>query len=851
MIFNDIFDKELQEIEWKRYWEELGVNFSKINENTDYNKNVRSKIESLCEPDLIFLSEFLNINYDENFIKNVLENDEVVNLLYIDNFLKRKKKAVDELYNSIFIETEQYREEASSIVKLLQLFLDNKIRLFEVYALNEWISKGTGIEYIANSKLTQKQMDKFTKGAELKKFCEFMEETPQTGTSYKVRMACKYSNKQIFVIYKLKNDTQMTDFDEAKRVKNIDKILFEIDVKNGCLHIKFRNYSERIQIKKYFQQFFNVDFNEAQTEIFEDYDVDNFKSNFTKLDGSSKDVTTNFYVTRIIFINSLLDKSPELTFDAHKRDVWPAIVHAFNMKIIDIDSIDSIKSMTVNVNSRFRTIRTVSLKDGNIMFKLDDKGLKDYERENIEKKFKEKFHIPLNTRVKNKLEKGVIEQIDSILRSTNTDEIKEDLREIVDNLVAEKIVKVNKIKNIVCDNNSCGHVEEYTDGAIEKCSECFTDEITIQEYSKLEIDNKVVERYIKLCLGKAIDIENTNIEKSNKFKGYTCLRFLYNEKEHNVIITDKILSKKSMKSIEKKLIPTIIIYYGIDNEQAKLMTPNSIEMLQFAKLYANKDNMEIQSNILKDAFKRLEKMLHYQIVNAAMLSNEDLEYINGEPSKIGKGYSATDFEDDIYALLKDIIFNSEKWGASDIGKPLPEGVLTFQYVENNGAKEVENRVAFTFDCKLTSKDDGYDLDRGEQRKAIEYVNKFNKTNEIQRYCNNNKELSSHLFISNKFKNNQIENVCKYFKDNISEGNTTKPVFIDFRGTLEFHSWYRTNYELIQKNRNCFYKELHGVLTTSEKIITYQDFKLLVEELEESFDDGKKINLRRMKEKVMR
>lgn len=849
MIFNDIFNKDLQHAEWKKYWEELGVNFLRINENTTFDKNIKSKIESLCETDCTFLSEILEINYDDNFIERVLENDEAKNILYLDNFLKRKKKAVDELYDAIFIKTDEYKQEASTIVKLLQLFTDNKIRLFEIYTLNEWISKGTGIEYIANSKLNKNQMDEFLKEDELEKFCEFMEETPQTGTSYKVRMVCKYSEKQIFVVYKLKNDTQMTDFDEAKRVKNIDKILFELDVKKGYLHIKFRNYSERIQIKKYFEQYFKVEFNEIQTEVFESYDVDNFKSNFTRLESSSKDVTTNFYVTRMVFSNSLLDKSPELAFDGHKRDIWPSIVHAFNMKIVDIDSMDSIKNMTVNVNSRFRAIRTISLKDGNIMFKLDDKGLKGYERVNIEKKFREKFHVPLNTRVKNKLEKGTIEQIDSILRCTNIDEVKGNGSEILDKLVTEKIIKIKKVKNIVCQNDSCGHVEEYISGVVEKCSECLTDEIIIQEYTKLEIDNKSIDKYIKAYLAKALNLEDNNIEKSDKFKGYTCFRFLYNEKEYNVIITSKILSKKFIKSIEKKLIPTIIIYYGIDNEQAKLMTPNSIEMLQFAKLYANKDNIEIQSNILKDTFKKLEKMLHYQIVNAAMLSNEDLEYINCVPSKIGKSYSATDFEDDIYALLKDVIFNSEKWGASDIGKPLPEGVLTFQYIENRGSKEVENRVAFTFDCKLTNKDDGYDLGRSEQRKAVEYVNKFNRTNEIQRYCNNNKELSSHLFISNKFKENQIGNVSKYFEENIDSGNSTKPVFIDFRGILEFHNWYRTNYESIQKKRNHFYKELKDVLTTGEKIITFQDFKVLIDYLEECFDDDKKINFKRVKERV--
>ena len=190
MIFNDIFNKDLHDAEWKKYWEELGVNFLRINEDANFNENVKRKIESLCETDYEILADILKIDYDDKFIEKVSENHELKNILYLDNFLKRKKKAVDELYDSIFMKNDKYNQEASSIVKLLQLFMDNKVRLFEVYTLNEWINKGTGIEYIANSELNKNQIDDFLKKDEIEKFCEFMEETPQIGTSYKVRMIC-------------------------------------------------------------------------------------------------------------------------------------------------------------------------------------------------------------------------------------------------------------------------------------------------------------------------------------------------------------------------------------------------------------------------------------------------------------------------------------------------------------------------------------------------------------------------------------------------------------------------------------------------------------------------------------
>lgn len=73
------------------------------------------------------------------------------------------------------------------------------------------------------------------------------------------------------------------------------------------------------------------------------------------------------------------------------------------------------------------------------------------------------------------------------------------------------------------------------------------------------------------------------------------------------------------------------------------------------------------------------------------------------------------------------------------------------------------------------------------------MNKLNKTNETHRYCTNNKELKR-----------------------------TEVIFI---------------------------KDYYYVLTISERIISYEDFKIIIGDLEECFEDYKKINLRRLKERV--
>ena len=73
MIFNDIFNKDLHDTEWKKYWEELGVNFLRINEDANFNENVKSKIGSLCEMDCKILADILEIDYDDKFMEKISE----------------------------------------------------------------------------------------------------------------------------------------------------------------------------------------------------------------------------------------------------------------------------------------------------------------------------------------------------------------------------------------------------------------------------------------------------------------------------------------------------------------------------------------------------------------------------------------------------------------------------------------------------------------------------------------------------------------------------------------------------------------------------------------------------------
>lgn len=853
MLFNNLYKvNDDVAMDWRGFWNELNINYSKIIENDDFdNKLLLPLLEKLSGNDLkdiVLILEKKVEGESEELIKAIMESVDSRALVYLKIFSRRKKKAVEVYYDYKLYNSDKVYSESSALVKLFHLFRLCYTSMFDIDVLQEWQAKGTGYEFKSSKDLNKDIIIDFLKQHQQDKLCKKLSEIPAISTKYKVRMYCGFGNNQgIFMIYKLKNDTQRADFDESKRVKDIEKIILRIDIENSSIHIKSKTISERNQIKEYFEETYECDLKLFEESVFTDYTPDEFKEVFKTLDKCNKPELNNFQVNKITFSTCLLNKTPELIISTPKRDIWPSVVQAYNMKLIDIDSLYSIKNLTITVNSMTRSIRAIHSFDGNIIFKLDDKGLGKDLINDIEKKFMAMFSIPLNRRIKNVLERGKADEIDYILRSNLKNELK-DIDKTLTILIKVKIVDVIPVKKYVCTSISCGAETDYTNEILKECPECGNDELVIQTQDVISVNHKVIQEYILRALTSSldIDIDSIRVSKPKRFNEEYCFyKFICNNKEYQVLITNRIIPRKILINIEKQLIPTIIFYYGIDSEQASLMTPNTIEIVQFGLLFVNEDKTK---DFINGLLENLDTRLHYQIVNAALLANEALRKIICEPSKISKKYTSDEFEEDIYALLKDLIFQSEKWGSDERGKPLPEGVLAFAYNKIEGENKVETRHAFTFDCKLTYSDKGYEIGRSEERKALEYVDTINSTSEVNRYCTNS-QLSAHIFIGNKFKKSQIENTNKYFSDHIKTGYNTKVVFIRFEAFLKIHDWYRKNFEKIQNNRDIFYENLQELLTTSGKSIDENCLGYLFKELEECFTDERIINIDRIKTKI--
>lgn len=853
--YKDIVDKEVE----ASFWRELKVNYDKIQDeianNTSEIEDILNKLPTQDLYDICMLLD-LNVKNDmkHNDLKeNIKQYKDNVLLLYLFQMIRRKKQYIDEYYNHLCYSKTPNYVDASSLVKLLHMYQINHIHLVELTVLAEWRLKATGVEYYIKEMKKNKIAEDMLVETKQEELCIYLRDNSKNKNEYKVAMYCKNcSTQDIFLMYKMKNDTQFISFDETKRIKSIEPILLMIDSKMQILHIKNSTHQETENIKKYMELQYGYELEKCNQEVSEDYDVLKFKRAFKTLDVLNQEGLENFYISRIAFNRCLLNKTPELIIGEGKKDIWPAVINANAMRVIDINSLDSVKTINICMENTKRVVRVTKMEDESIVFKLDDKALGQWNIDKINKKFTTMFGIPLNRRLKNKLEVGIGDEIDIILRTDEEAKIAAQSKSLFDDLVKDKIVVLEIFKKSYCENDECNFESEVSTENIEQCPFCESNEIKYVDTNRIRVNRTQIKKFLLGQIAQILKLEKdafTETKEARVGSEPMMYRFLYEQKEYKVVIIDKVLSRNKIKVLEKQLVPTIIIYCGIDKHLAELMTPESISFLQFGVLYANKDNKENQHNIISRTIKELDDSINYHIVSAAKTANQSIkEALEGKVKLDKRVYRPNDFEDDVYAILKHLIFTSDKWGATETGKALPEGVLAFEYTKEKTGY-VEKR-AFSYDCKINYDGEGYSLDSSEKRKAMEYVNHINAVREIRLYCSD-KELSSHLFIGNKFRANQLEQLKEYFEQNIQNKCSTKAVFIDIQGLVKMYDWFRKNYEDIQKNRNIFYELLHDVLIINNEQIQDKHWNNLIEEMEACFRHSVSIDTSRIKTALLK
>lgn len=804
------------------YWRELGIPYdfiidlskSEINLNnklhTVLNKYLKNDLEELCH--------YYNVDSVGKIKSEILPRFDVLNsskkieILLLHDFLSRKKKAIDKIFYSKDLTREKSN---TSFSKLKIMFNESPINLIEILTYYLWHERGSGDKYTLN-KSSFETITKF-KTEYVVTFPEALHKATNNQTFYKVHSFTEQEGELIIHLYKQISDSPKPDFDKAIRNKEVTSVFIKFDKNNNLIEIKGASKKEEIYIIETIESFLDTNVRAITSEVYENYDSNKVKNAFSKGNPIEANADNDLLVSQISFRNSYLKKSPKITIQLDDESIWPSLRDAENKGVISVKSIKNIEFLVARCGQYEKKIRSKLLPNGNLIFNFDDSRMDEDERNNFNKKFKNFFGLPLLQEISNAhFQEGEIDKVDYVMSLSNTSLLSKNERNHLAGLVADELVKQKTNTTFKCkDCNNIYVLDNTTDDNF-SC-DCGNDEFIKSTSTLLENDlkkiTKKVKEKIRLSITQAgFRDKSTTIIKVNgiEFNGIS----FYNENSNELIqliVTEQNLHHTTLNRLSTMMIPTIIITAGMLETTLQNMRKQGIVPINFGRIHLSQEE-EINDTV-KELLETIQLEAKSMISSAADNAYQSLKTILCSPSDTPSSYNDKMFEDDVFAILKELVPNSQKWGKEKSGQAYPEGIFAMATKKIGG--ENLTRV-YSYDCKFTRKNEGYDLNISENRKALEYVVHLNNNDYVKRFSDTD-NLSAHLFISNAFKKSQIKKMEEYFYHNLDPKADTTCLFLDVETLLFLHESYRKSFLHLETNRNLFYEQL--VKLFNEEIIT--------------------------------
>lgn len=844
-----------------KFWRFVGVSIDLINELSQSQVEVRFKgiLNNMTINELEELATLLNVDLKDANKKeqvgcfNEVPIDSQKEIIILREFLSRKKKTVIRYYNSVSVNSNyEMIFKYSQVCQLSQLFNNDHVHIIQIYTWHNWDSKGTGIQFSLNKKVSFEKAYKIpTEYA--KDFVEDMYANSNQENKYKVFSFGKQEKEKLVVmLYRQINDASRPDFDEPFRNKEVVSIMFQIDVAAGLLEIRSKFQKEKEGIKKYIEKTFDTSLTEIKPEVFNKYQPEEVISAVLEGTPPENKEVLDFVVNKVVFRSSPLINSPGLTFELKNGDVLPSIKDAYTRECIDLESIKDIESISFKTSKVSRTIRSTVLEDGNIIFSLDDSGIETEIKNDIQEKFLSKFGIPLNKLISNsKFTVGKADLTDYLMTISVKKAFTDIEQEIFDRLIQDKIIFEGSEIIISCENPNCDYTESIS-SELKECPSCGNPKLRKDGYSSVNISIKSVHDFVKELIKSFCSSTDWELSKDTE-KTYYKNKYKFINLDNNqtneslqILIHQGAIHNRVLEKINRSLTPTVIVFVGIFEKNIDKYNNNCIFPINFGRMY----NMEKPEKFFEKIYEAIEHRAKSYLSSVAAKSLEILEGLP-KPEEIGKSYSPSDFEDDVFNILKDIFPNADKWGSKMSGKEVPEGIFALTYTVTEGGEDKQHQYVFSYDCKLNKNTNGYDLSKGEQRKAHDYVEMLNQIRHITKFSNK-KQLSAHIFISNNFDTNNYNTMAKHFYNKLPSGYDTRPIFLPIEVLTYLHSEYRKNHQKLYNARNIFMENLHKILITDKFVIEKDDIEEIIEEaLDEKLADYSEIDTVKVRNNVIK
>lgn len=838
----------------KDYWNGLEVHFNKINEQWDNRYQLKLK-GSLLSMNLAQLKELCEISgikivdKKEEIIKEILSNQSISRLIYFfKEFQNKKKRAIEQIYEWFYSDAEK-RYDLSLINKLYHLYSEDKSYLFDVLTIYKWEIKSSGNKYIYTKGLKEKDLIQIGTDEKVIKTITDTLHNNSKNHNYKVVSTAfnKESGLMVVLIYKEIANIMLPDFDGNKSNKKVSELLFEIDLRDKSISIKCNSITDENSLVDYLNKNMKTDLQKYKMKSFTEFSREKFDLLLSNSEMSA-DSGYRAFISSISFYSSSLWKSPSITLDLKDDDVWPAVVEANKAGIIKPSSLKDIRYVKLSFSDlTSRRIYSRVETNGDVTFRLQDANLTKKQIVETKEIFKDLLGLPLNQPISNKsFTVGTADKVDFILKSCNPNDIGSS-QDLFDELLSNEFIIMKHISGFCCSNEDCNtFYEELPESECEECGAEKYKQINnikydlniekVKIYTKSRISNWLKDKEYKMLNPTTLTVYGKKYELLNFENKY--------EITTQILITNELIPGRTLKRLRRLLTPTMIIYVGYQEFDFINHNSDSIYPLNFGQIFSY-DNTELFKN-MDNIIEIIESRAKTIVAQASSTAYESLN--NLIDKDLSKDYSDREFEDDVFAIIKDIFPNADKWGREMSGERVPEGLFSLQYNTRIGTKQDEYKRLYSFDCKLTSKDKGYDLGISEKRKAWDYIDELHNVREITKYSDRN-EVSGHIFISNKYKDSQISGMRSFFNEKMSGKTSTIPIFIEVRQLLLIHKLYRKSYEEISLRKNTFYEEINKLLMQEDGIVLEQDINDCFEEVLAQDPDFRFIDMKRVKKKL--
>lgn len=850
-----------KEVDIDDSWRNLQVSYDAINE-LDFTKkkaymNVILNSVSLKgtqELAMIFTIDFNDQDTKDDIKEKILQiSDEDRKLiLLLNDFQKQKKRTISNYYKDIFNGVLY----TTSLAQLVVLYNESFENLFSILTYHYWFSRRSGESYIFDKNCDSATAKKvLTVKGYKDKLYDTLNKASRAEHNYRLFSYVIINDERfIGLMYKEVKDTSIPDYDKGIRNKSVEFLLFGINTRNGIVEIKSKLLFEKRAIKEYFEETFSSESMLLKEDVFKSYNKQNILETMQSDKTACGTPVGDFLVDRIVLQSSSLKNSPEITFHTKNIDVWPTVADAYEKGAVNIASLKDLKSLSFKSMNVTRTIRSITKDNGNVVYTMNDSKINQETLESIKSKFYDKFGIPIFQEVTNhKFLDGRADLIDYVMgQSYHCDNLESEPKDIFNQLIEKKLLIKSDITYASCTDKYCPHQDQIWEKGSDQieCPLCdgelrfYNDEAANVNMSAIK--KEIIKKVKAWCEGS----DWRYLRNSVLTFGKKTINFIRVEKEQDgtiiqFFVADKTVDKRLLGKMHKMLTPTIVIFVGQQEKLIEHYSEECIQVMTFGKLYTLEE--KDMKSFFEGIYKNLELRVKQYIASAANKAYHSIQTVLDEPMAINKeSYPPEEFEDDGYALIKDMFSNSVKWGKEQNGQAVPEGVFSLSYLKHGRTKE---SYAFSFDFKLTYQKNGYDLDIKERRKAIDYVNDLNDSDAITSFTNQ-KELTGHIFISNQFNQGQFENVKEHFEKYLVDDVRTQPIFITAKTLAYLHARYRENIDLIELNKNYYTEQIFKALANKIRIVTQDNIDEVYENLlTRKYHDVDSIDMKRLEKEI--